>query len=339
MQPEEEYGSHAVSTAPAALTRLPIGMYRFHFRAEEPISLPAYAGSAWRGLFGHSLKRTVCVTRAQECSGCMLYRSCVYSYVFETPPPQDAQVMRKYTAAPHPFTLRIEPDAARQLASGDTFSLGLHLFGAGNRQLPYIAHALRTAGALGIGRARSRFALTGLEQFSDSRWHGALVDGERLELAEAQPPKVPTCPDGEVLLYFDTPLRLQRDGHLLRPQTLRFRDLFANLLRRLSMLSYFHGEGALAVDFAALVRASESLALDTTELRWHDWTRYSSRQKSTMQMGGLLGTARLDGTALAPFWPWLWLGQWYHAGKATSMGLGRYRMTAASLPAAPELVD
>lgn len=52
-----------------------------------------------------------------------------------------------------------------------------------------------------------------------------------------------------------------------------------------------------------------------------------------MQLGGLVGIIRLEGLDLAPFWPYLWLGQWTHAGKATSIGLGRYTLElAASLP-------
>lgn len=43
-----------------------------------------------------------------------------------------------------------------------------------------------------------------------------------------------------------------------------------------------------------------------------------------MQMGGLMGSFRLDGVELDDFWPYLWLGQWTHAGKAATMGLGRY---------------
>ena len=41
-------------------------------------------------------------------------------------------------------------------------------------------------------------------------------------------------------------------------------------------------------------------------------------------MGGVVGSFDLAGAALGPFWPVLWLGQWTHAGKGCSMGLGRY---------------
>ena len=52
-------------------------------------------------------------------------------------------------------------------------------------------------------------------------------------------------------------------------------------------------------------------------------------------MGGLIGDLVLNGAVARPYWSRLWMGQWYHLGKGTSMGLGRYRLIdAASLPPA-----
>ena len=51
-----------------------------------------------------------------------------------------------------------------------------------------------------------------------------------------------------------------------------------------------------------------------------------TRQKTEMQMGGLLGSFQVDSVQLGELWPYLWLGQWTHAGKAATMGLGRYRI-------------
>jgi hypothetical protein len=43
-------------------------------------------------------------------------------------------------------------------------------------------------------------------------------------------------------------------------------------------------------------------------------------------MGGLTGEITFADSDLEPFWPWLWLGQWTHAGKGAVMGLGGYRL-------------
>ena len=73
--------------------------FRFGITALEPLILPVYKGSTFRGRFGYAFKRVVCVIRDKECPDCILKDKCIYSYVFETPPPSDTKIMRKYKAA------------------------------------------------------------------------------------------------------------------------------------------------------------------------------------------------------------------------------------------------
>ena len=79
----------------------------------------------------------------------------------------------------------------------------------------------------------------------------------------------------------------------------------------------------------AAAAAAERLR-DERQLRWFDWTRYSSRQQQEMALGGVVGAWRLNGPrdALASVWPWLWLGQWLHVGKNASFGLGGYQLSS-----------
>lgn len=298
--------------------------YRLRMRALTPIQLPAYAGSAWRGVLGHALKRTVCVTREPRCDACLLYRSCVYPYVFETPPPADATKLRKYPAAPHPFVVEPWPDC-RDVAQDAVFGLDLVLIGRGQAQLPYFIEALRRAGETGVGSGSGRYTITAVAEECADAWTDLWRPGAPLAPAAAAPCAV-APPAGRVRIELLTPLRIRRDNDLITPDRLRFRDLFSTLLRRISLLSYFHTDTPLETDFRALVQAAETIDWQATDLRWHDWTRYSSRQHALLQMGGVVGTLTLPAAGLEPFWPYLWLGQWTHVGKAAVMGLGRYRL-------------
>ena len=49
----------------------------------QPFDAPPYLGSALRGLLGHGLRRTACVTRRKTCVDCPLTASCVYTRLFE----------------------------------------------------------------------------------------------------------------------------------------------------------------------------------------------------------------------------------------------------------------
>ena len=317
---------------------LSLAVYRACFAADGPASLPDYAGSALRGAFGHALKKTVCVTRQSDCKSCLLYRSCAYPYLFETPPPEDSRKMRRYTAAPHPFVFTL-PFAQQTRPAARDFELGFSLFGRGNQFLPYVVQALEVAGKGGIGGRRGqghRFNLTRLEQasgFNDPQWHAIYQPGQSLAPLPPSSPAIPFMP-AEIVIHFKSPLRLSRDKHNIGPEPFQFADLFITLMRRLSMLSYFHTDAAHETDFQALAARAREVQFTRKQLAWQDWTRYSSRQKTHIKMGGLMGRVELAMQGLDAFWPYLWLGQWTHVGKGTSMGLGHYRIeTAASLPA------
>ncbi|MBU2571297.1 MAG: CRISPR system precrRNA processing endoribonuclease RAMP protein Cas6 [Gammaproteobacteria bacterium] len=313
---------------PTPLT-IPFNHYRFHFETEHPVRLPDFPGSAWRGAFGHALKKTVCVVRNTPCAQCLLKNACAYSVVFETPPPPGSEKMRKYNAAPHPFVLRFP----RQDAIDTSYALDIILFGHAERYFPYIVHALQKAGIDGIGGHRQRFELHHID-YLDSMEGGQTLyrEGELQPRPPASMPKIPDPPES-ITISLETPLRIKQDGKNLTPDHFNFGAFFANLLRRQSMLSYFHTDTPLETDFAGLTKQASATHCTDTKLQWNDWTRYSSRQQTEMNMGGLLGRFSLDmqGNNEA-FWPYLWLGQWTHAGKATSMGLGAYTILPTSLP-------
>jgi hypothetical protein len=312
-------------TATCMLPTLPLARYRLSFQTVSVAHFPNYAGSAWRGIFGRALKRLVCVTREPVCANCLLYRSCVYPYIFETPPDPQVGKLRKCTAAPHPFVLVPNTEAKGTLPAGTNFTLDITLFGHGNRYLPYVIHALNQAGRQGIGKGDGRLMLQRVEQIDENGGRTIYTEGDRLTPLPPAVPTVPACPR-QLTLTLETPLRLKVDGHLLIPESFSFGALFSYLLRRISLLTAFHTDTPLETDFAGLSRAAKIIGVKEADLHWHDWTRYSTRQDTLMQMGGLLGSITLAGDELEPFWPYLWLGQWTHAGKGTSMGLGRYRI-------------
>ena len=61
------------------------GKYHFICRLENDAILPGYKGSTFRSVFGHALKRVVCVLKRVECEACGLRNRCVYARVFENP--------------------------------------------------------------------------------------------------------------------------------------------------------------------------------------------------------------------------------------------------------------
>ncbi|MFH0980991.1 MAG: CRISPR-associated protein Cas6, partial [Planctomycetota bacterium] len=123
------------------MSKIQAGKFTFTLRAEEEITLPRFAGSTLRGAFGHALRKACCVARRSACGECILRRRCVYSYVFETPAPEEAAMMRLLSHAPHPFVLE-PPDSPRSTYEpGSTLKFGMVLIGRALPDLPYFIHA------------------------------------------------------------------------------------------------------------------------------------------------------------------------------------------------------
>ena len=88
------------ATGRAHIDRLRFAFEAFEaFEALETMRLPAYTGSAWRGLLGRCLRQTVCVTRQPRCDGCLPLRTCVYSTFFESPAASPATCPLSWSAS------------------------------------------------------------------------------------------------------------------------------------------------------------------------------------------------------------------------------------------------
>ena len=102
-----------------------------------------------------------------------------------------------------------------------------------------------------------------------------------------------------------------------------FHILTRSLLRRISTLSYFHCGKELECDYKTMIEEAKKITTKSSNLKWFDWDRFSTRQKRKMSLGGLIGSITFQGN-ITPFLQLLRLGEHLHVGKNTSFGLGRY---------------
>lgn len=317
---------------------LPLARYRLTARMRSGVRTPGYAGSLLRGQFGAALRHAACMTRQPGCGGCPLLRTCPYTRVFEAPPPSMHE-LQKFSNIPNAYVIEpplATPDLAPvDLREGDVLTFHMVLAGQAITQLPLIVFAWQRALAQGLTRDRAPAGLQTVEWLdSDGAPHPIWQASAPTLLEHAA--KI-TVPDWEATvasrppglsLQIHTPLRLQHQGHPLRPNSLSPRALVAALARRIALVMEFHaGQTQWGAAVPPLVQLAESLH-DDRDLHWHDWTRYSSRQQQEMTLGGVLGRWTLRGNpeVLAALWPWLWLGQWLHVGKNATMGMGGYTL-------------
>ncbi|MCX7857058.1 MAG: CRISPR system precrRNA processing endoribonuclease RAMP protein Cas6 [Deltaproteobacteria bacterium] len=305
----------------------------FYIKAETELILPQYKGSTLRGGFGQVLKDVVCAIK-KDCSDCILKSRCVYSYVFETEPLGSAEIlnMSKYERIPHPFILEPPEEERTVYPEGSNLSFNLILIGNAVQYFPYFVFAFLELGRRGIGRKKGKYSIFQIMDLKDSR---VVFTDERQTLSEIEPSviEIPDIPINDkeirrVTLSLKTPLRLKFSRDLV--VNLKFHMLLRNLLRRLTLIYYFHCERQKPKwDTKALIRKAENVVTITSDTSWFDWERYSSRQSLKLKMGGLIGNITFEGE-LNSFLPILKAGEILHAGKGTSFGLGRYEIVEIS---------
>ncbi|RJR05526.1 CRISPR system precrRNA processing endoribonuclease RAMP protein Cas6 [Candidatus Parcubacteria bacterium] len=298
----------------------------------EPLILPSYKGSTFRGAFGNVFKRIVCATRKNDCSECLLKDKCIYSYVFETLPPSDTRIMRKYKAAPHPFVIEPPLEKRTGYTPEHEINFNLVLIGRAMEYLPYFIYAFEEIGEIGIGKGRGKYSLKTVKALTNDKLPYSIIydsNSKTIKSFECSP-QIISFPDCQVSdnkhlsLTFLTPMRISYNNALTaNPE---FHILVRNLLRRLSLIAYFHCDVDMTQwDFRGIIEMAKEVRVKQNSLRWFDWERYSARQDTRMKLGGFIGDIIFEGN-INPFMSLIRVGELIHVGKGTTFGLGKYEV-------------
>ncbi len=351
-----------------------VAKFRFTVSAKDHIRFPPYKGAAFRGGFGYAFKRVVCVTRGKQCDDCLLKQKCIYSYIFETPPPDDTEILRLYPKVPHPFVIEPPVTEKQSFEPGEEFSFQLILIGKAIDYLPYFIYTFTELGKQGIGQGRGKYNIIQVEgisledesvqiynhktqtltnhypviqahQFNPQSLVPVntqeMVTHNKIKQPQATSPNISPPYEGgdkgevvksdtiqqdhnnKTTISFLTPLRLRFDGHIT--DKIEFHIFVRNLLRRISSLSYFHCGEKLELDFKYFIERAKVVKQVSSDIRWFDWKRYSTRQEAWMALGGITGTVSYEGD-VSDFMFFLKLGEYVHVGKGTSFGLGKFEI-------------
>ncbi len=308
------------------MPQLPLAEYHFSFQMADDLRMQGYPGSLWHGVFGKTLRESVCFAKEAECKTCLMLHSCDYSRLFSAPKPDDSELMRHYQAVPVPHVFRCGDFQGLERRAGQALEVSLVLVGDANDSLGLVIEVLKRAGLNGLGKKRSKARLQQVLRSPP-------VSGQALEqvIEPAQTLKplavnplvaLPPMPE-KVRLQFLTPCR---QNGLKRGDKLQPARLLMAIVRRVSLLQYFYTGQMLETDFRLLKSLSEMLVIGGQNLHYQPCRRYSARRGDTLDSGGFVGHLDLVlGDALS-LWPFLYLGQWLNVGKNASMGFGQYRL-------------
>lgn len=300
-----------------------IAYFDFYYGITEDTNLPQFMGTTIRGGFGNVFKKIVCPFKDKECKECLLATKCVYTYVFETPAPEGSKIMRKYEHVPHPFVIEPPSDNRIKYEKGDNLAFNLLLIGKAIDYLPYFIYSFEMLGDKGLGKKRARLNLNSIMQKKNIVYDGSTGTLKEKIITE----KITFNPSerkiNSIKITFLTPTRIIHQGVVIKNP--EFYKIVPNLLRRISLLAYFHCGEFLDIDFKGLLKMAEKIKTSIEFFAFKNFGRYSGRQKKIIPMDGFIGIVIYEGD-LSLFYPYLRAGEILHIGKGTAFGMGKYRM-------------
>ncbi|MCL2485336.1 MAG: CRISPR system precrRNA processing endoribonuclease RAMP protein Cas6 [Endomicrobia bacterium] len=315
MEEQELIGMHAND-----LLLFSLNKYAFHLTASEDMLLPSYKSSMFRGGFGRVFKSLNCVNRiSKDCQTCPIKNSCSYFYIFE-----------EKTYIPMPYIISSEFNDKRKYSKGEIITFELTLFGKAREYLPHFIFSFIELGvSTGLAKKQYKYKLTQVSGetgniiFDGEKFVNNAFEENQRDAAKKNTAAAEDNPANTVTLSFKTPLRLSVKHVLTPANKINFELIVKALTSRINAIAKAHCGYDPMLNPVPLIKKAKDIKIKQNGLVWTDWTRYSNKQKTQMDFGGLLGDIIFEGD-FSDFMPYLNLGQKIHIGKNTTFGLGKY---------------
>ena len=248
-----------------------------------------FIGSTLRGAFGVSLKKVVCINPSYVCEGCFAKDNCLYYDFYEA----------KNRAHPYRFDFELNQE---------NYDFSLYLFENATQKLPYAISAIhKMLTEQGLGVNRDRFEIETITCNEKSIYHDGKFNLQDVE------PKVFKARElsNSINLTLKTPLRMKYQSKLLH-QKPPLETLLYSITNRLNEI-----KNLPKVKLTYEPKYKEKSAT----IKFVDQTRRSNRQKTKLQIGGIMGEIayeEIDEKSLIL----LQVGEIIGVGKQTVFGMG-----------------
>ncbi|MFW5771640.1 MAG: CRISPR system precrRNA processing endoribonuclease RAMP protein Cas6 [Spirochaetota bacterium] len=303
--------------------QFPVYSFVFTLKLTSTIEFRNFPGIAFRGAFGHTLKRLVCVLPGEKkyCDHCYMRFTCVYARVFESPG-HGKDRMQKATHYPHPFT--ITPRIEYPAIYGRDARLTIHvsLLADGYEYLPYFLYTFQEMGRVGVGRKRGTFELEKVELFGTGV--EVYIAGSGFLRENIKPVlKEPWNITSELQVEFVSPCKIKSNGSYLEKAD--FSEIIKSAARRYENIGNLHGDGSVDIGRDRLLEKAIEIKKIEENIQWNATVRYSKRQQRKMPMEGFTGYARYTGD-FTPFAEVLRFAELSNIGSNTTFGFGSIRL-------------
>ena len=255
---------------------------------------PYFIGSQLRGALGYALKKITCINPSYKCDNCFASNDCLYYKFYE----------EKNSFHNYRFDFKLDQDY---------YNFDFYLFNEMTTKLPYIISAFNILFTqIGLDKGKDKIFYKDFDIYINDK--KALINGEfqipQDTIIDFNPPQQ-THKDIKIKLI--TPLRIKKNNRFIRDDSIELFDIINSIQQR---------------GLAILSKDREKLNFDITgdiiikNLRYKELTRKSNRQKTKMNLGGIIGEIVVKGVDKDSY-RLLKLGELIGVGKSTVFGLGK----------------
>jgi hypothetical protein len=260
--------------------------------------------NALRGALGSSLRFLMCRSPATRCSSCREHSECAFLKLW--------QPEREPLPGARGPRFRLVPWILHAEVVSNRLRVLIRLFGSAAQDAWRFKVAVELAGARGIGPLMQGFKPSGEIVAQNSTL-------SCLALKRAEP--------GEHLVArFLSPLRLVSNANPAQAPP-SFASFAAAIERRLR-LAQLCWSGQEPQPRQLEIEDARRVEILRSDTEWCRLTRFSRRQRRVTHLGGLKGEVTY-GPGWEPFWPVIATAAVLHAGKLTTMGLGKVAFSSA----------
>lgn len=255
---------------------------------------PYFIGSQLRGALGYALKKVTCINPSYTCEGCFATSNCLYYEFYE-----EKNTFHKY---------RFDFELGK-----DYYDFSFYLYDSATAKLPYVISAfIMMLTQNGLGRDKKTYSdfsmfVNDIECYKEGK---IALPNEVIK--KIQIDKI--CRN--IKLKFVTPLRIKKDNRFLRSDELELESIINSIYQRQMKL--------LGREYRKFPYKIEGEII-SKDISFKDLTRQSNRQKTTMNMGGLIGEMEIQNLNKESY-EVLKVGELIGVGKQTVFGLGKIKI-------------
>lgn len=270
---------------------------------------PFFIGSQIRGAFGYALKKVVCTNYKGDCANCAAQENCLFYDFYEA----------KNSAHNYRFDFHLKMTY---------YDFNLYLFENAIDKTSYVISALYLMmSEFGLGKDKTKHENIEIKINDEI----CLQDGKILLTKDILKDIITPPFQSEIELEFITPLRIKKDNRLLKNTAdsaqIELKDLINSIyLRKIQIF----GDEKDICEKDSIESANKRFfpheikgQIQNCDLHFLELSRFSNRQKSAMNLGGLIGKMKIVGLNKECY-KILRLGEILGAGKQTAFGLGKF---------------